>query len=258
MAATKNVPAKAKTTAVATYEDRLASMAQEATTQEESVSSGSFLSVRSGQMTYQGNPIKGNELDIIILDSILENCYYEGRYDPDNPAPPVCYAFGRDEDDLKPHEKSSAPQHETCKGCPNNEFGSADTGKGKACKNTRRLALIPGDDLDPEKIMNAEIAYMKLPVTSVKGWASYVRSLSTLEKKPPLAFVTTVSVVPDAKTQFKVVFAKAGNLEADSIAASLDRHDEVKSLIDFPYPETSPEEEKPARKQKPAARGRKY
>lgn len=260
--ATKNVPStvKKESTAVAkpmNWQERLASMAQEAVKTEESVSAGNFISFKSGQMSFQGNPIQGNKLDVIVVDHILENCFYGRRYDGDNPTPPQCYAFGRSEDDLEPHEKASEPQHDKCKGCPMNEFGTADQGKGKACKNTRRIAVIAADNLDPDAIASAEVGYMKLPVTSIKGWASYVRALSATEGKPPLAFVTQVSLVPDAKTQFKVGFTKVESLDAEAIEAVLHRHDEVAESISFPYPEPS-EEESPARGKKPAAKGRKY
>lgn len=260
MAATKNVPAtkgKVPGTAVGkatSWQERMAAMAQEAVKTEESVSSGNFFSFKSGVLSYGGNAIPGNKIDVIVIDSILENCYFGSRYDPDSPGSPVCYAFARTDEELAPHEKSAEPQHETCKGCPMNEYETADNGKGKACKNVRRLAVIPGAPLDEESIEKAEVAYMKLPVTSVKGWASYVRSLSALEGLPPLGVVTTVSVAPDAKTQFKVSFNKVENIDADLMDAVVARHDGVKDSIGFPYPEPRAEE-KPAKK--PAGK-RKY
>lgn len=255
MAAPKTAVAVKKSTGVVTYQDRLAAMAKESTDQEASVSTGAFISFKAGQLSYQGSPVKGNELDVIVVDSVLENCYYDGDYDPDAPMGPVCYAFGRDDSEMRPHEKSSAPQHATCKGCPHNEFGSAEKGKGKACKNTRRLAVLPAHPLTEEALKKAECAFMKLPVTSVKGWAGYVRTLSTLEKLPPLAVVTTVSTVPDPKTQFKVVFQKAGNVDEKLMPALFQRHDAMVEEIMFPYQEAT---EKPAKKTVGKPKARKY
>lgn len=245
------VPAKRKaSTAVVSYEERMAAMAQNYTKQEESVGVGSFLTFKNGQMAYQGNPIKGNELDTVVVDSILENVYYEGRYDPDNPAPPTCYAFGRDEDEMAPHEKVKEPQASKCSECEHNKFGTAENGKGKACKNTRRLALIPADRLEPEALQEAEMAFAKIPVTSVKGWASYVRTLATLEKKPPLGVVTRIGVVSDDKTQFKVTFQKVAALPNAAVAVALQRNEAAAQEIMFPYAEAA--EEAPA----PKAKGR--
>lgn len=243
----KQLPAVRKSTGAANYVDRLAELAQEGVKQEESVMTGSFVSFKGGRISYQGNPVKGDELDVIVVDSIIENAFYLEGYDPDNKQPPSCYSFGRDEEDMSPHEKSSEPQSEKCHDCPQNKFGTAENGKGKACKNVRRLALLPAAPLDAGAVGTAEVAYAKIPVTSVKGWASYVRTLSALEKVPPLAVVTRIGTIPDDKTQFKVTFNKVENLESDVLESVLERVDQIRSDIAFPYQEAA-EQEAPASK----------
>ena len=244
----KNVPAKIKpgSTAVVNYEERLAAKAAESAQAEANVGGGSFISVKGGQLTYQGNTIKGNELDVVVLTSIHENCYYGDRYDPDNPQPPLCYAFGTDDKDMAPHPESAEPQNATCDGCANNEFGTADNGKGKACKNIRRLSMIPGDPLDEESAQSADTAYLKVPVTSVKGWASFVKTVATLDKLPPLGVVCRIGVIPDPKSQFKVTFQKVDRVPRELIGILLDRSDTENEAIRFPYAKPS-EEEKPVR-----------
>lgn len=225
--------------------DRFAQFAQEAAAAEEI--SGTFITVRGGVMQFNKQPIAGNKLDVVVADSILENVYYEGDFDPDNPSSPVCYAFGKSDDEMRPHPKSSKPQHATCKGCPMNEFGSADKGKGKACKNTRRLALIPAgeSDLNNGRMEISEAAYMKLPVTSVKNWSLYVNQVSVAHKRPPFGVVTEISVTPDPKTQFKVNFTCKGAVPADVTDAVFKRHYEQAEMIAFPYPEAKAEDEEP-------------
>lgn len=243
MATTKNVPTKKTSTAVSTgnYEDRLAALAKQGVQQEANVGGGQFISFKSGQISYQGNAIKGNELDVIAIDSVFENQYNPEKYDPDNPQPPVCYAFGRDEEELAPHPECADPQHETCKGCPHNEFGTADNGKGKACKNTRRIAVIPGDTLEEDVLRTAEAAYIRLPVTSVKGWASFVKMVKAMTGLPTLGVVATISTVPDAKTQFKVTWQQKETIDRELIPTLLDRHDAMAEEIMFPYPKPSEE-----------------
>lgn len=253
---TKNVPAKAGGKNLpTTWEARLASMAKESVQQEASVSTGQFISTRAGQLSYNGNPVQGNKLDAIVVDAILENCYYKGDFDPDNPAPPVCYAFGRDDKDMHPHEQSPEPQAKSCAECELNEFGTADRGKGKACKNIRRLALLPAQPLDAEALEKAEIAYLKTPVTSVKGWAAYVRTLDALRKRPPIGVVTEISTVADPKSQYKVLFNHKLDLPAAPLEAVFARLEEVKSGIAFPY--APPSTEAPGAKKTPAKK-RKY
>ena len=51
-----------------------------------------------------------------------------------------------------------------------------------------------------------------------------------------LRYNKEVKVVPDSKTQFKVVFEALEKVPDELLDQSLfDRHDEVKNLIDFPY-----------------------
>src|SRR5690606_31878069 len=88
---------KAKTTALATYDEELAKLAEEAASQEANTGGGQFFSTRGGVLSLNGAPIPNNEMAVIILDGILVNTYYQGGFDPDSPSSPICYAFGRDE-----------------------------------------------------------------------------------------------------------------------------------------------------------------
>lgn len=232
---TKNLPVKPKDGAVTRWQDRMAAYAKNAVDQEASVSTGQFLSTRAGQLSYQGNPIKDNKIDVVVADGILENCYYEGEFDAENPMPPVCYAFGRDEKEMKPHAESSKPQSESCVGCRHNEWGTAERGKGKACKNVRRLALLPTTDMTVGGLKKMEPAYLKIPVTSVKGWAAYIRGIAAMRHRPPFGVVTKVACVPDVKTQFKVTFEHVADLPDNLAEVATDRHDEIMETIGFPY-----------------------
>ena len=256
--ATNRKPRASKSTQVTKWDEALAARAQIAKKAEESVSLGNFISLKSGVMSYNGNAIPGNKLDVIVIDSILENLYFGGAYDPNTPQSPICYAFGRAEDDMAPHEKVAEPFSEQCSDCQYNEWGSADTGRGKACRNVRRLAVIPADTLDDaQSITDAAVAYLKVPVTSVKAWAEYVNKLSAVNK-PPLAFVTEISVIPDAGTQFKVSFNAVEAIEDGAlIGALLAKADIVEQSIAFPYQpaeETTPPPAKPATRRKPEAK----
>jgi hypothetical protein len=268
--------AKAKSTAVTSWQDKLAQYATDASAQEAAVAGGQFFGLKSGVLTFNGNPMPNNEMAVIVIDSVLENVYYEGRYDPDTPQAPICFAFGRDDKTMEPHKlvvEAGTNQCEQCHGCPMNEFGSADTGKGKACRNTRRVAMISAGSFNKqgefiqadgvEHFAEAELAYMKLPVTSVKGYAAYVKQVEATMKRPPFAVFTRVSVVPDAKSQFKVVFEALEEVPDELIETLIARHEETKQLIDFPYQPAEEQEQKPARgkvagKAPSKARARKY
>ena len=232
------VPNKTAVGMPAEWADRLAQFAQQAQ-QAEAAPTGSFITTRSGVLQWQGQAVAGNKLDVVVIDSIYENTYYVDDFDPDNPASPICFAFAHDDNELAPHPNSTAPQHATCKGCPQNEFGSADRGKGKACKNSRRLAMVPASPLDATTIEASEIAFLKLPVTSTKNWANYVNTLATMDRRPPFAVITTIGAQPDPKTQYKITFVKKELVnDGDVLSALIKRHEGQKITPTAPYQAT--------------------
>ena len=233
------------TTALTTWESELAKHAEEASAVEQTPS-GNFISFKGGMLTVAGQPVKGNEADVIVLDFVYENKKYNGKYDADNPQPPSCYAFARTEEELKPHEKCGDPQNEQCAGCKHNEWGSAEQGRGKACKNTRRLALISTNGIDsPQGVKDADVFFAEIPVTSVKGWSGYVKAVAATLKRPPFGVVTKLSTQPDTKTQFKVIFSDPRPVPPEWGPAIMEKVAEVKTQIDFPYPEAREQEEAP-------------
>lgn len=225
-----------QSTALVSWEDKLAAYATEAAA-EESVIGGKFVSLKAGRLAIDKVPCAGNKLDVIVIAATTEYALYEGKFDPNNPQPPVCYAFGKDEQTMRPHEKSSKPQNDNCFHCPKNQWGSdPEGGKGKACKNTRRLALLPADCINsPETIADQEEIYVKLPVLSVKNWAMYVNNVAAQYKRPPFGVLTTMTTEPDAKAQFKVVFKSIGKVPDEAMGAIFARHETSQAAIGFAY-----------------------
>jgi len=240
MAAKKPV-AQAVGKALVNWEEQLAKFADIATETEKNAGSGApQLGTRGGVFSFQNEEL-GNEIEVIVLHHILENKLYAGRYDPDNPAPPVCYAFGDDDETMVPHEEVENPQHESCKGCPHNEFGSSDTGRGKACKNTRRLGLIMSGDVD--SIEDAQVAFLNIPVTSVGAWSTYVKSLAKNLRRPPFGVITLITMRPDPKTQFSMSFKVVSQIDDPAHFEALVKRRalvEQEILYTYPKPEDMP------------------
>jgi hypothetical protein len=172
------------------------------------------ISTRGGILAVDGTPIPGNSIDVIVLLSVHENKFYEGEFDPDNFAIPDCYAFGdvNNEEDpsegMAPHPEAPNKQHDNCEECPMNQWGSAAKGRGKACKNVRNLYVMDSSEIEgtPKEIEAAELRRLTLPVTSVKNWGRYAAQVADDMERPSWGVITTISIVPDAKTQFAVVF----------------------------------------------------
>ena len=203
-------------TAVMNWDEELAKDADLQSKASTKGAGGKFFSFQGGQMKFQGDAIPGNEVNLIVTDFIYENAFYEGNYDPDNKSAPVCYAFDRDEETLAPFKDCEDIQNAVCDGCPQNQFGSAPIGKGKACKNVVRLAVLPEDALDDLSALDSyELAYVKVPVTSKKHWDSYYKKAcrGVAGNKPSFFYITRMKLEPDAKTQIKVSFEAVESLE---------------------------------------------
>lgn len=138
----------------------------------------------------------------VIVDFISANMHYPEKWDEDNPTPPNCFALGRIPSQMAPDPISSEPQHETCKGCPKNEYESG-VGKAKACKNTRSLAIIAeGADMD------SHIWLLSVPPGSIRYYDTYVSTtLKGRYSLPPIGVVTEFYMDPNkdfAAPRFKV------------------------------------------------------
>jgi hypothetical protein len=253
---------KKPSTEVANYDDELAKYAQQSSTLTGEKGGGRFFSTSAGVLQFDDVPLPGNEMVCVVAAHCLENVYYEDDYDPQSISAPTCFAFCKDPDlinEFGPPEDMAdgfEAQNDTCKGCWANEFGSASKGKGKACSNRRRLALLPAGRMekgeamvedDPDYFRTAEEAYLKVPVMSGKVFDSYLREVATQFEKPlPLfAVYTRVYLTPDPKSQFKINFEFLGKAPDELIPVLMERHRKLHEEIDFPYRPVEEEEEQP-------------
>lgn len=216
----------------------LAKAAQELLENESQQSAGQFYSLRGGQLSLAGEAAPDNQVQAVILDAVFENVYYGTKFVADAIQTPSCYAFGRNEAEMAPHPEAPSPQSESCKQCPLNEYGSSPNGAGKACRNIRRLALVEVPDLSEDAadvIAAAPINFLKIPVTSTRGFSDYIKRLAASAKVPYFAVATVIKVVPDSRHQFKVVFEAVQRLSPSLLGAAMQRRDEAQTLITMPY-----------------------
>lgn len=204
----------------------------------------SKLSTANGQLKYMGDPVAGNNMDVVILFASHRNVWYSGAYDRNNIKNPDCFALSETGIDMVPG--GSNPVNPTCKGCPKNEWGSdkrndGTVGKGKACKESRRLILMPAGALESaEAVKAAELAILDLPVTSAKNYGGFVNTVAATLNLPPWAVISNVKVQP-SKNQFEVVLTPLKMLpSADVLMAVKGRLEDAKRLALEPYDETSP------------------
>lgn len=235
---------------VANWDAELAKYAQQAA--ETATPSNSVISFKAGAITYQGQTAPTGKINVLAVASAAERTYYEGAYDSNNVTSPDCWGISLGKTVETPNAQN--PVHDNCAECPLNKWGSAKVGKGKACKERKRLALIPADAVKGggEGVLRAEVALAHIPVTSVKNWDNYVLRLATTAKRPPFAVITELSTRPDPKTQFQVQFDYLEDVDPALLPSLLEKIELAKDVVLKPY---AP---KAALKEEPKAKGSKH
>ena len=133
-----------------------------------------------------------DKIPLIVLGWISENLYYGGKvFDENNPEPPVCWALSTSAKELIASEKSTDRQAESCGVCPMNEWESGP-GKSKACKNTRKLAVLRANSDNLED----PIFFLAVSPTGLKEYDGYVRKLQA-KNALPIMVITEVSFDDD-------------------------------------------------------------
>jgi hypothetical protein len=235
MSDTPQVPVPAQSHVPAKWADKFKEIADGQRKAERTA--GQFFSIRAGVLSFGGNAIPNNEVDVVVLESIHERTYYAEKFGGEVSVP-VCYSYSQDGEYTGPHPDAAKPQSKTCVDCPQNKWGSSDNGKGKACREGRRLSLLSAADLtDPDKVASGTVAYLRIPVTSAKGFSSHVQGVVGATDLPLFCHITRVKVLPDAKSQVKVNFSRVGGIERDDVMeAVFNRATAEAENITFPYP----------------------
>lgn len=237
------------TTALTTYDAKRAAAAAAYVTQTRAPPTGDMLSIKGGVFAIGEEPL-GDQLCVVVLNSIWENTHFQGKYVEGVPQSPVCYAYGRSPEEMAPHPSMAehpdhfVPQSTDCASCPKNEWGSADTGKGKACQNRERLSVIPAGQYSPrlkskdmdldlfdgttkegqEHFRDVDALTLRLPVTSVGNWNEYVRKLAAIGQ-PPFGVATRMFTERHPKFQYTVEFELLETLPDAAYDILSQRHD---------------------------------
>lgn len=139
----------------------------------------------------------------VVIDSNRVNAYWESSYDETGGGVlPDCASY----DDMKP--KAEHPVSQSCITCPMNKYGS-DGGRGKACKNMRRVHILVNGDRIPTRIT--------LPPTSLKAWDEYMVLLRNKDIPYP-AMITRIELTKQ-KNKDGIGYAEAKFIPVEQIAS---------------------------------------
>lgn len=194
-----------------------------------------LISFKGGQLIVDNVPIPGGEAEVFVLAQQAERAYYAGEYDPSKPQVPACYSF-----DLEaPHPEAADPQNMTCEGCPQNEWGSALRGKGKACRESARVAIVPAT----APLETSPMYQCSFPITSM---GSVKEFLGRCAQSGKLAgeFKTRLKVVPDPKSFFKASLTPLQTVE-QPMRVLIERMAQARDMLLSPYPVLEEKEPEP-------------
>ena len=185
-----------------------------------SIKGGRFREMIGGEQT---RTFKGDKINLIIVNAApLARTYYEGTYDPNNAAPPVCWSA--DTRVPSPDVAEDNKMSDSCSTCPMNIKGSGQ-GDSRACRYSQRLAVVLEGDEDNT------VYQMQLPATSIFGEAqkglmgmqAYAKLLG-VHNTPITAIVTEVAFDTDSETP-KLYFKPLRPLEEDELRTAVAARD---------------------------------
>ena len=215
--------AKAKLNLPANVSEQLAAEAASITNRIGSPSGDRIKVTQSKRFRLPSGEESAGPIEAVIVDFVSMNLYYEGAFDPNDITPPLCAAIGLEPSTLEPFDDATAKQCDTCVACPQNQFGSA--GRGKACQNTRLLAL-----LAPDANMDTPLLLLKVSPTALRSFDGYVAQVGRSFNVPPLGVVTEISL--DADSDYPSLrFGSPRPATPEQIALAMARRDEARARL---------------------------
>jgi hypothetical protein len=117
-------------------------------------------------------------------------------------------------------------QKRDCTTCPHNQWGSAEDSRGKACKNMRRIYILPEGNLLP--------LLLTLPPTSLKNFSDYIVKRVIAKKRFSYSVLTKVSLRKATSsggfTYSQATFSIAGLLNDEDTAKAAKYAHNIKAV----------------------------
>jgi len=219
---------------------------------------------RGGVIQIDGKQVQGNRLKLAVIDYIFEKTYFEGKFDPTKPATPDCYAFGTEEKSMVAHEAAPHKQNlkpdgtSPCIDCKWNKFNTAEIGRGKRCKDYRRLLVISpllGQDGLPRNgdLQKAEKRQLQIPPASLKNWGNYLSSLPERTRTGNVReMIMEVSAQPLKNGGHGLTFEPVAPVSAETLQGIMALRKQSQGVLTQPWPniETEGAPEPPKRSAK--------
>ena len=147
----------------------------------------------------EDDPAASIEVVILRANPSRSKVYYKTGYQEGSDAKPDCYSNSG----IEPEANAMEPQAKKCATCAHNQWGSRITengGKGKACADSRRIAIATLDTPNDPILL-------RVPAASMKALEEYGKILAA-RNVPPQAVVTKIGFdysVAHASLTFKPI-----------------------------------------------------
>lgn len=120
-----------------------------------------------------------SSIEVVILKAAghLSKIFYESGYVEGSTAQPDCWSSNG----VTPDANAPKKQHSACATCPQNIFGARITqngSKGKACSDSKRLAIVPLEDIDNEVFGGPML--LRVPAASLGDLATFGTKMQAL------------------------------------------------------------------------------
>lgn len=149
----------------------------------------------------EDTPVAATELVGIVVDHHPVNALWLTEYDGSSNQPDCASFDGRVGTDSDGVSKQ-------CLVCPYNQFGTAQSGRGKACKNGHRIYILMSGQVIPMLLI--------LPPTSLGAWRNYLGKKVVVRGKRPWMVLTKVTLKKERNeggiAYSQAVFTKVADL----------------------------------------------
>jgi hypothetical protein len=124
------------------------------------VEGGERILITVGEGKNANDPAASLEAVIVLANPNLNKVYYPDGYEEGSTERPLCHS----DDGITPSNDAQEKQSAACGACPHNAWGSkiSDNGsRGKACADSRRMAIASPDDIENPMLLRCPAASLK-------------------------------------------------------------------------------------------------
>jgi hypothetical protein len=161
----------------------------------------------------EGETISSLRVVMLKANRNISKIYYADGYTEGSAEAPSCFSV----DGVRPSDRVENPVHSVCATCPKNQWGSriSDNGsKGRACADSRRVAVVPEGDLECEMFGGPML--LRVPGASLNELGSFGKAMKA-KGFPYNTIITRISFDPDTAYP-KLKFNAVRPLNADESA----------------------------------------